>query len=56
MKFSDDQLDIIKRYTDDLNKVQTMSHYDYVNASGEKISKLLDNFHVIWFYKYPLFL
>jgi len=48
-----DQEEILLQYTDELEAVQTIPHHDYVNASGEKVSKWLDEFHVLWFHDDP---
>lgn len=50
LKLSDEQKDILGDYTDDLSCVTTMSYHKYTTASGVEVSKLLDEYHVIWFW------
>lgn len=53
MLLSDEQKEILSDYTDDLSEVTTMEYSRYVRASGKTVSKLLDEFHVIWFHTDP---
>ena len=48
-----DQEDILRDYTDDLSSVHTMPYHDYVKADSAKVSKLLDEYHIIWFHDDP---
>lgn len=48
-----DQEEILLQYTNKLDEVQTIPHHEYVKASGEKVSRLLDAYHIIWFHDDP---
>lgn len=51
--FTQKQKEILLSYTNDLDSVTSMSHYEYANADSKKVSKLLDDYHVIWFHDDP---
>jgi len=48
-----DQEGMLLRYTDDLSAIHTMPHYDYFKADSKKVSKILEDYHVIWFHDDP---
>jgi len=48
--FSNEQIEILSDYTDNLDEVESISYHDYtVKYDSKQISKLLDDNHVIWF-------
>jgi hypothetical protein len=53
MEYTEEQLEVLYTYTDKIEEITTMPHHEYVRASGEKVSKLLDEYHVLWFHDDP---
>ena len=49
MEYNTEQMGILSRYTDDISTVEVMTHYDYTRADSKTVSKLLDEYHIIWF-------
>jgi hypothetical protein len=53
MEYNDEQLEILYRYTDNIEEVKQIPHHEYVNASSKKVSKLMDDYHILWFHDDP---
>jgi hypothetical protein len=50
INFTDEQKDILSQYTNDFSNIEQITYYDYTRASAEKVSKMLDDYHVLWFH------
>ena len=50
LQLTDEQKDILSDYTDDLSSVKTITYYKYTTASGKEVSKILEEYHVLWFW------
>lgn len=53
MDYNDEQKGILHRYTDDIEEVTQIPQYEYERASSKKVSKILDDYHVLWFHDDP---
>lgn len=49
MKYTQEQIDILKTYTDNLEEVTTIGYATYVRMTGKESTELLEKYHVIWF-------
>lgn len=53
MELTEEQKEILSDYTDNLDEVMTFPYYDYTHASGKEVSKMLDEYHILWFHTDP---
>jgi len=51
--FNDEQKKILSDYTDNLDEVEKITYHEYTKMNSKKVSKLLDDYHVLWFYDDP---
>lgn len=49
IKLTDDQKEILSRYTKDFSVITKIGHHEYTHLDADKSSKLLEDYHVIWF-------
>lgn len=53
MNLNEEQLDVLHRYTDNIEEVKQIKQYEYAKSSSKKVSKMLDDYHILWFHDDP---